>query len=398
MIQQITGELEPAELLPVGTLLHRRYAIDGVLARGTYGIAYVGHDDKTSTRIVIKEYFPYALADRAGENNALMPKNKACGGLFYLGSEMFYRQHLALTDAKGSSNLVTVYTAFFENGTSYAVMNQLEGVTLDRYLRLRGRRLTTGECMFILASMADALLVVHSLNSLHYDITAHSIFLCTDGTVKLIAFGAAKAGLRARREVDDTEPWVDLSALAKTLYEAMTGQAVFHDAIQPNPNIPQPLFHLFWRMIDQSGAQGIASVFDYRHALACIDLPAECPLVNEAGVASADTGCAEKCSAGKTNDRGTASGTGTETEPICTRVGCHGGCGDRREAGATGIRPGTYARGYKPRKENRADLRRRNRRRVDSGAAVARLDPLKQSDRKNALQVSLRGVCCYNFR
>ena len=281
MIQQISGELEPAELLPVGTLLHRRYAIDGVLARGTYGIAYVGHDEKTSTRIVIKEYFPYALADRAGENNALMPKNKACGGLFYLGSEMFYRQHLALTDAKGSSNLVTVYTAFFENGTSYAIMEQLEGVTLDRYLRLRGRRLTTGECMFILASMADALLVVHSLNSLHYDITAHSIFLCTDGTVKLIAFGAAKAGLRARREVDDTEPWIDLSALAKTLYEAMTGQAVFHENIQPNPAIPQPLFYLFWRMIDQTGAQGIASVFDYRHSLACIDLSAEYPLVSE---------------------------------------------------------------------------------------------------------------------
>lgn len=280
MIQLISEELEPAELLPASTLLHRRYAVDGVLARGTYGIAYLGHDDKTATRVVIKEYFPYALADRASENSSLLPKNKACGGLFYLGSEMFYRQHLALTDAKGSSNVVTVYTAFFENGTSYAVMERLEGVTLDRYLRLRGRRLTAGECMYIAASMADALLVVHSLNSLHYDVNAHSIFLCTDGTVKLIAFGAAKAGLRARREVDDTQPWIDLAALAKTLYEAMTGQAVFNDAIQPNASVPQPFFHLFWRMIDQSGTQGIASVFDYRHALACIDLEAECPVVS----------------------------------------------------------------------------------------------------------------------
>ena len=279
MNQLVTGELEPAELLPAGTLLHRRYSIDGVLARGTYGIAYFGHDEKTSMRIVIKEYFPYALADRARENSSLLPKNKACGGLFYLGSEMFYRQHLALTDAKGSSNLVTVYTAFFENGTSYAVMERLEGVTLERYLRLRGRKLTAGECMYVAASLADALLVVHSLNSLHYDINAHSIFLCTDGSVKLIAFGAAKAGLRARREVDDTQPWIDLSALAKTLYEAMTGQAVFSEAIQPNANIPQPFFHLFWRMIDQSGTQGISSVFDYRHALACIDIEAEQPLV-----------------------------------------------------------------------------------------------------------------------
>lgn len=281
MIQLVTEEFEPAELLPAGTLLHRRYAVDGVLARGTYGIVYFGHDEKTETRIVIKEYFPYALANRASENSSLLPKNKACGGLFYLGSEMFYRQHLALTDAKGSSNLVTVYTAFFENGTSYAVMERLEGVTLERYLRLRGRRLTSGECMYIAASMADALLVVHSLNSLHYDINAHSIFLCTDKTVKLIAFGAAKAGLRARREVDDAEPWIDLAALARTLYEAMTGQAAFDDRMLPSALVPQPFFDLFRRMLDQSGARGLHSVFDYRHALTCIEIDAECPIVSE---------------------------------------------------------------------------------------------------------------------
>lgn len=279
MNQRFSEELDPAELLPTGTLLHQRYAIDGVLARGTYGITYFGHDAKTGTQIAVKEYFPYALADRAGENRSLMPKNKACGGLFYLGSEMFYRQHLALTDAKGSSNIVTVYTAFFENGTSYAIMERLEGITLERYLRLRGRRLYPEESMFIAASMADALLVVHSLNSLHYDINAQSIFLCTDGTVKLIAFGAAKAGLRARHPVDDTEPWLDLAALARTLYEAMTGQVVFEDEIAPNANVPPAFFDLFRRMLDQSGRYGFQSVFDYRHALACVDTGAECPLI-----------------------------------------------------------------------------------------------------------------------
>jgi len=275
MIQLLSEELEPAELLPVGSLLHKRYAIDGVISRGTYGIVYYGHDGKSAVPVVIKEYFPYALANRARENGALLPKNKACGGLFYLGSEMFYRQHLALTDAKGSSNIVTVYAAFFENGTSYAVMERLEGVTLERFLRLRGRRLSAGEAMLIAASMADALLVVHSLNSLHYDINARSIFLSTDGKVKLIAFGAAKAGLRARHEVDDAEPWLDLAALARTLYEAMTGQAVFDERILPSADIPQPLFDLFRRMIDQGGARGLRSVFEYRHALACVEIEAE---------------------------------------------------------------------------------------------------------------------------
>ena len=286
MIQLMSEELEPGELLPVGTLIHRRYCIDGVLGRGTYGITYFGHDDKTGTPIALKEYFPYALAVRAEQGLALHPKNKACGALFFLGSEMFYRQHLALTDAKGSDNLVTVYTAFFENGTSYAVMERLAGVTLERFLQLRRRRLYPEEAMYIAASLADALLVVHSLNSLHYDINARSIFLCTDGKVKLIDFGAAKAGLRARHEVDDTEPWLDLSAIGKTLYEAMTGLAVFGDGIQPHANIPPQFFEFLWHLQETSGYRRIASVFDYRHALACVEIGAICPDVTSQDVTS----------------------------------------------------------------------------------------------------------------
>ncbi|MBA4348149.1 MAG: hypothetical protein C0413_04795 [Clostridiales bacterium] len=286
MIQLIAEELEPAELLPVGTTLHRRYTIDGVLGRGTYGITYFGHDEKTGTRITLKEYFPYALAHRAEQGLALTPKNKACGALFFLGSEMFYRQHLALTDAKGSENLVTVYTAFFENGTSYAVMERLTGVTLERFLHLRRRKLYPDEAMYIAASLADALLVVHSLNSLHYDINARSIFLCTDGTVKLIDFGAAKAGLRARQEVDDTEPWMDIAAIGKTLYESMTGLAVFGDGIQPHANIPPQFFEFLWQASGGGGYRRISNVFEYRHALACVEIGAICPDVTDEDVAS----------------------------------------------------------------------------------------------------------------
>ena len=282
----MTEELEISELLPIGTTLHKRYTIDGVLGRGTYGITYFGHDEKTGTSIAVKEYFPYALARRMEKGFALTPKNAACGALFFLGSEMFYRQHLALTDAKGSENLVTVYTTFFENGTSYAVMELLHGVTLERFLQLRRRRLYPDEAMFIAASLADALLVVHSLNSLHYDINARSIFLCTDGSVKLIDFGAAKAGLRARQEVDDTEPWIDLAAIGKTLYESMTGLAVFGDGIAPHANIPQQFFDFLWQTTESAGYHKITNVFEYRHALACVEVGAICPDVMEEDVKS----------------------------------------------------------------------------------------------------------------
>ncbi len=89
--------MEPAELLPVGTKLFRRYIIDGVIARGGYGITYEAHDERSNARLALKEYFPGALSARASGSAAISPKNKACGALFFLGSEMFYRQHLALT-------------------------------------------------------------------------------------------------------------------------------------------------------------------------------------------------------------------------------------------------------------------------------------------------------------
>ncbi len=280
MIQTISDRIESAGLLPAGTVLHRRYAVDGVLGRGTYGATYFGHDEKTGMQIAIKEYFPAALAERAGQEHALSPRNKACGPLFFLGGEMFYRQHLALTDVRGSDNLVSVYAAFFENGTSYAIMDLLEGVSMERYLQLRRRRLFADEAMFIAASLADALLVLHSLNTLHYDINARSIFLCTNGSMKLVDFGAAKAALRARRAVDDAEPWIDLSAVARTLYEAMTGQAALDDDLQPNANIPPQLNQLFRQMTDTDERRRISSVFDYRHALACVEISAVYPDVS----------------------------------------------------------------------------------------------------------------------
>ena len=140
--------------------------------------------------------------------------------------------------------------------------------------------------MYIAASLADALLVVHSLNSLHYDITAKSIFLGVDGKVMLIDFGAAKAGLRARHEVDDTEPWIDLSAIGRMLYEAMTGLAVFGEGIQPHANIPPQFFEFLWHLLETSGYRRIASVFDYRHALACVEIGAICPDVTDEDVTS----------------------------------------------------------------------------------------------------------------
>ena len=279
MNEQHPDERAFLDLLPAGTRLRRRYLVESLIVRDAQGLTYAGYDERARQDVVIKEYLPRALARRALDLNAVSPKNKSCGELFFLGAEAFLSQHHALTEAVGSPNVLSVFDAFFENGTAYAVVERLEGVTLERYLALKRRPLSAGEAMYVAASMADALLVVDSLGMLHHDVCARSLFFCTDGTVKLVEFAAARAILRAHRAAEDAPPRADLFSLAETLYAAMTGRDA-RDGVVPNERVPAPLMALFLRMLEPDVARRVASVFDYRHALACVEIEAECPEVS----------------------------------------------------------------------------------------------------------------------
>ncbi len=297
----MTEETGPTtEPLPPGTMLRRRYLVGAPIGRGEHGVTYEGYDETARQSVAVKEYFPRALADRV--ETAVSPKSRLYGTLFFLGSEAFLKQYQALTKASGNPNIASVFDAFFENGTAYAVMELLEGAPLETYLAIKKRRLTAGEAMYVAASMADALLVVDSLNTLHFDIGPGSLFVCTDGTIRLTDFGAAKAALCARREVDDAEPWKDLAALAGTLYRAMTGNGADGE-LEPHPDVPAPLHELFRQMRGENGAARLASVFEYRHALACVEVEAVRPEITREEIEAYDQARAEKKAAREQAER-----------------------------------------------------------------------------------------------
>lgn len=345
-------ETAPAGLLPAGTKLRRRYVVGSPLERGAYGVTYEGYDERTRQDVAIKEYFPRALAERPAGSNAVSPKNRSCGEAFFLGSEAFLGQHRALMDAVGSPNVASVFDAFFENGTAYAVLERLEGATLEAYLAIKKRPLSAGEAMYVAASMADALLVVESLGILHHDVGGRSLFFCTDGTVKLTEFGAAKAALRRRRAADNAPPWTDLDALAKTLYAAMTGEDA-QDGLTSDERVPAPLLSLFSRMVEPDAARRIASVFDYRHALACVEVEAICPDVSLEEVEERERARAVRRAALQAEQRKAAQQrklAQTEAEP------------ERRKAAQTGMEP--ERREFAQRKDEHAarEAARRERR------------------------------------
>ena len=271
--------------LPEGTSLRRRYTVRRVTGYDDCSIRYDGFDFKARQPVSILEFFPQRLAMRALPHGTVSPVNRESGALFFLGSEAFLTQYSALTQAIGSPSIISVFDAFFENGTAYAITEQPEGLTLGEYLRMRGRALTQGELAYVANALSDALLIVHSLNTLHHDITAGHILLCTDGTVKLTDFSAAHETVRRGRDVAMREPFEDIRALGKTLCQAFTGAAHSGGTPRRGAEISDTLRLMFERMLTDNAALRFSSVFDLRYAVGSLDVIPERPSVTAAQIA-----------------------------------------------------------------------------------------------------------------
>jgi tetratricopeptide (TPR) repeat protein len=144
-------------------------------------------------------------------------------------------------------------------GTSYVVMELLEGRTLTRAIRDRGR-LAPERAVFIAAQVADALEAAHHAGIVHRDLKPDNVFLIrrmgTDDYVKVLDFGVARlrpeiSGLGAQAtqtgmiigtpaymspeqcKGEKAMPAADIYALGVILFQMLTGQLPFDGATAP---------------------------------------------------------------------------------------------------------------------------------------------------------------------
>ncbi len=151
-------------------------------------------------------------------------------------------------EAKHTSNLAhpniaTVFDYGQDRGTSYIVMEYLEGRTLDRVLK--ERVLGYEEGLRIALQVTSALGLVHARGLIHRDLKPANIMLLQDGSVKLLDFGICRSTGEASitqdgmlvgtvlymspEQVlgDDLSVRTDVFALGTVLYHALTGALPF---------------------------------------------------------------------------------------------------------------------------------------------------------------------------
>ena len=227
--------------LPTGSHLGE-FELLRVLGEGGFGIVYLAHDHSLQRRVAIKEYMPASLAMRGGGLSVVVTAEKN-RGIFESGLESFVNEARLLAQFDHPS-LVKVYRFWRDNGTAYMVMPFYEGATLKERLRQFGTPPDERWLMALLASLTEALAVIHAEHCLHRDIAPDNILLLADsGRPLLLDFGAARqvigdatqaltailkpgyAPVEQYAEVPSLKqgPWTDIYALCAVVYAASTG-------------------------------------------------------------------------------------------------------------------------------------------------------------------------------
>ncbi|MCI8659329.1 MAG: PASTA domain-containing protein [Lachnospiraceae bacterium] len=231
--------------IPPGSVLLQRYIVGKVLGFGGFGVTYVGWDYLMERKVAIKEYLPSEFATRMPTQQKVTVYSGDREEQFKEGLIKTLDEAKRLAKFESVPGIVQIYDCFEANGTSYIVMEFLEGMSLKEYLAEHGK-MSVDQALQVILQITPAMEAVHKTGILHRDIAPDNIYVLNPEEpdnlqVKLLDFGAARyattkhskslsviikpgyAPEEQYRSRGDQGTWTDVYALAATLYKMLTG-------------------------------------------------------------------------------------------------------------------------------------------------------------------------------
>lgn len=232
------------DMLQVGTVLRGTYRIDGYLSSGGFGNTYLATNIEFEEQYAIKEFFMRGVSERNGNSTTISVSNADNEATFASQLEKFKKEARRIRKLN-NPHIVKVYDLFDENGTSYYVMDYIDGESLAKWQRRTDNPMPEERVLTILPQILDALQTAHSAGIWHLDLKPANIMVDKQGNVKLIDFGASKQqsalggatatsaisytnGFAPREQMEQNlnkfGPWTDFYALGATLYTLLTNK------------------------------------------------------------------------------------------------------------------------------------------------------------------------------
>ncbi len=224
-----------------------RYEVGRLLAAGGMAEVYEGHDRLLARRVAIK----VLLAQYAHDPSFLTR----------------FRREAQAAASLSHPNIVAVFDTGAEDNIWFIVMEYVAGRTLKDLIKTQGP-VPPARAAEISADVASALAGAHARGIVHRDVKPGNVMLTTDGKVKVMDFGIARAS--AVPSITQTAAMVgtvqyiapeqaqgleadarsDVYALGCCLYEMLTGQvpftgptpvAIAYRHVQEDPTPPRVL-------------------------------------------------------------------------------------------------------------------------------------------------------------
>jgi len=254
------------ELKKGTTLQGGKYKIEKKLGQGSFGITYlatakfstdsgIGKMDVVA-KVCIKEFFMSDVNSRKEDGSTI----EGSFGTVFTNYQRKFRKEAENLAKLSHSNIVRVFDVFDENGTSYYVMEFIDGENLDDYIKSKGR-LPEDDAIKIIKEVGSALSYMHSKKMLHLDMKPKNVMHRNDTTNHLIDFGLSKQytengepessttiGLgtpgyapleQSQYKQDGSFPaTLDVYALGATLFKMLTGKRPPEAPILLNEGFP----------------------------------------------------------------------------------------------------------------------------------------------------------------
>ena len=189
------------------------YRIVEKIGEGGMGVVYRAHDERLDRDVAIK-VLPEAVAADPDRLRRFEREAKAVAKLDH-------------------PNILAIHDFGTETGTSYAVMELLEGKSL-RELISKGD-ITTAKAVEYARDIADGLAAAHDKGIIHRDLKPENVFLTRDARVKILDFGLAKLTLpehdlatETPTETLDTAPGSLIGTIAYMAPEQIQGRPADH--------------------------------------------------------------------------------------------------------------------------------------------------------------------------
>lgn len=212
------SELQNAkDCLAVRSVVNGRYTVGKVLSVNGEGISYIAWDNKTNVVVNVKEYFPSSVAKRNPDGTVSIIEGS---GYAFNESLLDFLEINRQIIKHPMPALVAVTDVFEENGTAYAIKQNVPSITLREFLARNGGTLKWEQARALLLPLIDTVKAMNDIGIIHKGISVDTILVGRDGKLRITDYSINK--LRVANQSIDSQIFEGFAAVEQYGIEGLT--------------------------------------------------------------------------------------------------------------------------------------------------------------------------------